>query len=111
VEIHGDMNFNLQGVKLIRKYGKTYPRFLAAGWNFVTRDFAVNMAMKWLAFFTSYFVGAWFEFLYVNRPGVRFLSLVPFLYTQENSVVAITYRRIGYVHVLRPFPARYITRK
>jgi hypothetical protein len=33
------MNFNLQAVKLIRKYGKPYPRFLAAGWNFMTSDF------------------------------------------------------------------------
>ena len=39
----------------------------------------MNMAVKWLAFFTSYFVGTWFEFLYVNQPGVRFLSLVTFL--------------------------------
>jgi len=51
VEIHRDMNFNLQGAKLIRKCGKPYPCFLAAGWNFVTRDFAVNVAVKWLAFF------------------------------------------------------------
>jgi hypothetical protein len=47
VEIHRDMNFNFQGVKLIRKYGKPYPRFLAAGWNFVTGDFTVNVAVKW----------------------------------------------------------------
>lgn len=84
MEIHRDMNFNSHGVKLIRKCGKPSPRFLAAGWNFVIRDFVVNMAVKWLAFFTSYFVGTWFEFLYLNLPGVRFLSLVPFLCIQEN---------------------------
>jgi hypothetical protein len=76
VEIHRDMNFNLQGVKLIRKYGKPYPHFLDARWNFVTRNCAVHMVMKWLAFFTSYSVDIWFDFLYVTQPDLRFCLLL-----------------------------------
>jgi hypothetical protein len=49
--------------------------------------------------------------LYVNQPGVRFLSLVPFLCNHEKSVIAITYRKIGHGHVLQSFPTPYITRK
>jgi hypothetical protein len=95
------MNFNLRGVKFIRQYGKPYPRFLAAGWNSVTRDFAVNMAVKWFGIF--YFLVCRYlvrNFLYVNQPGVRFLSFVPFLCIQENSVIAISYRKIGHGHML-----------
>ena len=74
-------------------------------------NFAVNMAVKWLAFFTSYFVGTWFEFLYVNQPGVRFLSLVTFLCIRAKSVISITYRKIGHGQVLQSFVTPYITRK
>jgi len=53
--------------------------------------------------FTSYFVGTWFEF-FVCEPAGReiFVSFFHFLCIQESSVVAVTYRKIGHVHVLRP---------